>query len=190
MSNQRFWIATKFISLFLGVLLVLAKIVCNLHKPNPSAHKDVQVLREWLHIRYSLDRRGTRPNDRNTIIGPLLLLIVLWPDGSVNYTALERIDSFDRWPFEVVEDASSVEKKITLFLKLPRLSIRCRLPQRDFPFTRVILPLSANRFSIERHVLAQIEDFDDLGEVLLNVWGVGEEAGPIGIEGKVERVCV
>jgi hypothetical protein len=50
------------------------------------------------------------------------------------------------------------------------------------------MPLCADHLSVESHVFAKIEHFDDLQQVLLDVRGVGEEAGPIRIESKIESV--
>lgn len=64
------------------------------------------------------------------------------------------------------------------------------MAERYFPFPGFFLPFCADDFGVEGHVFAETENFDHLQEVLVNVGGIREEAGPVGIKGEVIGVCV
>ena len=101
---------------------------------------------------------------------------------------LETVDAFDAWPFVVVQDTRSVEKKVAFLLKLSFFA-GCRLlTEGDLPFTHVVLPLGSGSFGVECHVLAQVENIADLFEVLLYVWSVREETRPVRVQSEIECV--
>ena len=96
-------------------------------------------------------------------------------------SSLELLYALDLGPLVVIQDARRVEQKVTLFIPLFNLACWRLLSERDLPLAAFILPFGAHNFGIKRHVLAQVEDFYYFRKIFMNVWCIGEKAGPVRI---------
>lgn len=102
---------------------------------------------------------------------------------------LESLNTFDIWPFEIVQDARCIQQEVALICEFLDLSASWRhLADLDKPFPFVFVPAGFDDFGVEGHVLPQIEGLAYFVEVFPDVWGVGEETWPVGVEREV--VCV
>ena len=137
-----------------------------------------------LHVRHGLDTAGTGANNSDTVILPLLLLIVIRPSRGVDDFALELLHALDVRPLEVIQDPRAVEKDVASLFELADRRARCRicLLQLHQPFARLLLPVAADNLGVEGHVFAEPPDIAHFIQVLPDVWAVREEARPVGLD--------
>src|ERR1700742_2871763 len=102
------------------------------------------MLRMRLHVGYCLDARSLwvavsrtlgevrvkthpRSNDSNTVLFPLLCLIIGVPPCSVKHFPLELLHPFDIRPLEIVQKAVRMQEHVTSIFEYTSTAIGARL---------------------------------------------------------------
>lgn len=139
-----------------------------------------------LHGWDGLDATRTGADDGDTVVLPLLLLIVLGPPRRVDDLTLEFLHALDVGPLEVVQNTSAVEEDVTSLLEdADGGAIRgIGLLEFDEPFASLLLPVTSNDFRVEGHVFPETPYVAHLVQIFPDVRAVGEEAWPIGLNGR------
>lgn len=139
-----------------------------------------------LHGRDGLDATGTGADDGDTVVLPLLLLIVLGPPRGVDDLTLELLHPFNVRPLEVVQNAGAVEEDVTSLLEDADGGAvgGIGLLEFDEPFASLLLPVTSNDFRVEGHVFPETPHIAHLVQIFPDVGAVGEEAWPIRLSGR------
>jgi len=154
-------------------------------------HEDVEVLSVLLHGGDGLDGGGAGADDGDVVVRPLLFLVVLRPGRGVHDFALELVfQAGDVGPLVVVQQARAVQEQVAVVFEFPRFLAWFFLTDLDLPLPFLLLPVAAHDLGVEVHVFAEAECFDYLLEVREDVRGLGEELGPVWIQGEVVSVSV
>lgn len=194
--------------LLVGVGVVGAEVVGDLHEPHGCADEDVHVRYVGLHGWDGLDGGGSGADDGDAVFLPCFRLVFGGPAGGVDdlnglelgyfdmgcssgrdraHLSLERFHAFNIRPLEIVEDASAVEENMASLVKEPCLPT-FGLLELDQPLALLLLPVCAHHLCIKGHVLPESPDLAYLVQILPDIGAVAEEAWPVWIES--ERVCV
>src|SRR5271155_2737021 len=82
-----------------------------------------------------------------------------------DHLSLEFLHALNIWPFEVVQDSSTVQEHVASLIEQFCLPIRLGLLHLDEPLASFLLPICSNDLSVEGHVFSQTPNFADFVKV-------------------------
>jgi hypothetical protein len=110
---------------------------------------------------------------------------IVSPFGSVEHGAFEAFNVWEIWHARIYQDARTAEEKLAL---VDMDNVRCGIPDRDTPATRLLDPFASLDTGIEAHLLAEAILSRHTIEILPDFLVGWQDLGPLGVWSKGEAV--